>query len=76
LKIREEQVEDRRLRFQQKKANLEKLENPPPPIKLEKKGKNKQLLIRSKQESEEVAELPYLPTPDEIIFQREGTILG
>jgi len=77
LKIREEQVEGRRLRLQEKKAKLERLENPPSPVitKLEKKGKKKQGLIRIKHESEEIVELPYLPTPNEIILQREGTVL-
>ncbi|EZA57011.1 Axonemal 84 kDa protein [Ooceraea biroi] len=75
LKICEEQVEDRRLRLEEKKAKLERLENPPIPVptKLERKGKQKKpgaQIVRAKPE-EEQAQLPYLPTPDEIILQRE-----
>ncbi|XP_070164198.1 dynein axonemal intermediate chain 7 isoform X3 [Polyergus mexicanus] len=76
VKIREDQVEGRNLRLQEKKAILEKIENPPVqvPTKLERKGKQKKPGVPSvkRPESEpETEQLPYLPTPDEIILQRE-----
>lgn len=80
MKIREDQVEGRRLRLEAKKAKLERLENPPVPVptKFERKGKKPGAqTVRAKrpEPEEEPAELPYLPTPDEIIFQREGMTL-
>ncbi|XP_018060407.1 PREDICTED: axonemal 84 kDa protein-like [Atta colombica] len=75
LKIREEQVEGRRLRLEEKKAILEKMENlpvlvPTKPERKEKKLERMQGAKRSEQEQES-EQLPYLPTPDEIILQRE-----
>lgn len=80
LKIREEQVDDRRLRMEEKKAILEKMENPPVlvPTKLERKGKQQKkpgILGTKRSELEQEPVLPYLPTPNEIILQKEGTIL-
>jgi len=80
LKIREEQIEGRRLRMEEKKAILERMENPPVsmPMKPERKEKQKKPGIQGAKrlESEpEPKQLPYLPTPDEIILQREGIIL-
>lgn len=78
LKIREEQVEGRRLRLEEKKAILEKMENPPAPVptKPERKGKlQKKPGIQGAKRPEpeqEPEQLPYLPTPDEIILQRES----
>lgn len=77
VKIREDQVEGRNLRLQEKKAILEKIENPPVqvPTKPERKEKQKKAGVpgakRPEPEPEE-EQLPYLPTPDEIILQREG----
>lgn len=81
LKIREEQVDGRRLRMEEKKAILERMENPPVPVpaKLERKGKQQKkpgIQGAKRPESEQEPEqLPYLPTPNEIILQKEGTIL-
>jgi len=78
LKIREEQVDGRRLRMEEKKAILERMENPPvpAPTKPERKGKQqKKPGIQGAKRLEleqEPEQLPYLPTPDEIILQREG----
>lgn len=78
LKIREEQVEGRRLRLEEKKAILERMENPPvqAPTKPERKGKQQKkpgISGAKRPEPEpETEQLPYLPTPDEIILQREG----
>lgn len=76
LKIREEQVDDRRLRMEEKKAILEKMENPPVlvPTKLERKGKQQKkpgILGTKRSELEQEPVLPYLPTPNEIILQKE-----
>lgn len=78
LKIREEQMEGRRLRLEEKKAILEKMENPPvhTPTKPEKKGKQQRKAAVQAKRPESVQEperLPYLPTPNEIILQKEGT---
>lgn len=77
VKIREDQVEGRNLRLQEKKAILEKIENPPVqvPTKLDRKGKQKKPGVPGAKRPEpepETEQLPYLPTPDEIILQREG----
>ncbi|XP_011635025.1 axonemal 84 kDa protein-like [Pogonomyrmex barbatus] len=74
LKIREEQVEGRRLRLEEKKAILERMENPPVlvPTKPERKGQRKPVQgVRHPESEQEPEKLPYLPTPDEIILQRE-----
>lgn len=80
VKIRHEQVEGRRLRLEEKKLMVERLSNPSQFVtsKSEKKGKQSKKLSpqagRTKK-SEPEAEpepLPYLPTPDEIILQKEG----
>ncbi|KAM0732613.1 Dynein axonemal intermediate chain 7-like protein [Formica fusca] len=76
VKIREDQVEGRNLRLQEKKAILEKIENPPVqvPTKLDRKGKQKKPGVPGAKRPEpepETEQLPYLPTPDEIILQRE-----
>ncbi|XP_053595939.1 uncharacterized protein LOC103573796 isoform X4 [Microplitis demolitor] len=79
VKIRHEQVEGRRLRLEEKKLMVERLSNPSQFVtsKSEKKGKQSKKLSpqagRTKK-SEPEAEpepLPYLPTPDEIILQKE-----
>lgn len=76
MKIREEQAEGRRLRLEEKKYILEKMEHPPEPepTKFDRKGKQqKKLGIQAKPEPvQELERLPYLPTPDEIILQRDG----
>ncbi|KYN06166.1 Axonemal 84 kDa protein [Cyphomyrmex costatus] len=81
LKIREEQVEGRRLRLEEKYAILEKIENPPvlAPTKPERKGKQQKKPERIQgakrpEQEQESEQLPYLPTPDEIILQREDEI--
>lgn len=59
------------------------MENPPAPVavKPEKKGKQQKKpgaqVVRAKRPEveQEPEQLPYLPTPDEIILQREGAIL-
>ncbi|KAG5327383.1 AXP83 protein, partial [Pseudoatta argentina] len=76
LKIREEQVEGRRLRLEEKNAILEKIENPPDliPAKNERKRnqqKKPEQMSEAKYPEQEPEQLPYLPTPDEIILQRE-----
>ncbi|XP_018304499.1 axonemal 84 kDa protein [Mycetomoellerius zeteki] len=78
LKIREEQVEGRRLRLEEKNAVLEKMENPPVlvPTKPERKGKQQKKPERIQgakrpEQEQESEQLSYLPTPDEIILQRE-----
>ncbi|XP_018377094.1 PREDICTED: axonemal 84 kDa protein-like [Trachymyrmex cornetzi] len=78
LKIREEQVEGRRLRLEEKNAILEKMENPPVlvPTKPERKGKQQKKPERMQgakrlEQEQESEQLPYLPTPNEIILQRE-----
>lgn len=83
LKIREEQVEGRRLRLEEKNAVLEKMENPPVlvPTKPERKGKQQKKPERIQgakrpEQEQESEQLSYLPTPDEIILQREGTVLN
>lgn len=75
LKIREEQIEGRRLRLEEKKAALERMENPPLLVlaKHERRGKQQQK-VQPKRLEQEIEPLPYLPTPEEIIIQREGTI--
>ncbi|XP_011255045.2 axonemal 84 kDa protein [Camponotus floridanus] len=77
LKIREDQVEGRYLRLEEKKAILERIENPPVqvPTKPERKGKQPKKAgapgAKRPEPEQETEQLPYLPTPDEIILQRE-----
>jgi hypothetical protein len=65
------------MRLEEKKAILERMENPPVPVltKPDRKGKQQKKpgaqTVRTKLE-QEPEKLPYLPTPDEIILQREG----
>ncbi|KAF7401191.1 hypothetical protein HZH68_007011 [Vespula germanica] len=75
-KIRAEQVEGRRLRMEEKKAMLWKLENPAPvvPIKLDRRGRkagNQYGRLKRSEPEQEVEPLPYLPTPNEIILSKE-----
>ncbi|XP_072751665.1 LOW QUALITY PROTEIN: dynein axonemal intermediate chain 7 [Anoplolepis gracilipes] len=79
FKIREDQVEGRQLRLEEKKAILEKIENPPvqAPMKPERKGKQKKLGalgVKRPEPEQETEKLPYLPTPDEIILQRDDEV--
>lgn len=82
-KIREDQAEGRKLRLDEKKAMVDRLAHPAQPIQAKPDKKSKQL--KSKQLSQqsggrgkkiepepEPVPLPYLPTPDEIILQKEG----
>lgn len=76
-RIRAEQVEGRRLRMEEKKAMLWKLENPAPvvPIKLDRRGRkagNQYGRLKRSEPEQEVESLPYLPTPNEIILSKEG----
>lgn len=77
MKIREDQVEGRKLRLEEKKAMVERLTNPPQAPK-EKKGKaNKKVAallgrLKKTEPESEPQPLPYLPTPDEIVLQKEG----
>ncbi|CAG5080947.1 Similar to CFAP94: Dynein intermediate chain CFAP94 [Cotesia congregata] len=79
VKTREEQVEGRRLRLEEKKLMVERLSNPSQfsAAKTEKKGKqakkaSPQAGRAKKSEPEpEPKPLPYLPTPEEIILQKE-----
>ncbi|XP_076178023.1 dynein axonemal intermediate chain 7 isoform X2 [Ptiloglossa arizonensis] len=86
LRIREGQAEGRRLRLEEKKTILERIQNPPALTSAQKRGKRgkKQRRPRSAKggllESEktplaylpqENELLPYLPTPNEILRQRE-----
>lgn len=82
VKIREDQIEGRRLRLEEKKALVERLAHPTPPVQLkaEKKGKqakNKNASVGRAKKNEpdpEPEPLPYLPTPDEIVLQKEGKV--
>ncbi|KAI4476007.1 hypothetical protein M0804_013932 [Polistes exclamans] len=78
-RIREEQLEGRRLRLEEKKAMLRKMENPVPAmtIKLDRRGRKGggQYGRTKRPESEQETEpLPYLPTPNEIILLKEEEI--
>ncbi|KAL2712561.1 axonemal 84 kDa protein-like isoform X1 [Vespula squamosa] len=75
-RIRAEQVEGRRLRMEEKKTMLWKMENPEPvvPIKLDKRGRragNQYGRTKRPESEQEQESLPYLPTPNEIILSRE-----
>ncbi|XP_076750926.1 dynein axonemal intermediate chain 7 [Xylocopa sonorina] len=80
VRIREEQAEGRRLRLEEKKAILERMERPPVSPRLDKRKKRgkKQRDKRFEFEStltailpSKMELLPYLPTPQEIIRQAE-----
>lgn len=62
------------MRLEEKKAILERMENPPVPVltKPERKGKKPGAQAKRPELEQEPEKLPYLPTPDEIILQREG----
>ncbi|XP_043585446.1 dynein axonemal intermediate chain 7 homolog isoform X2 [Bombus pyrosoma] len=86
VRLREEQAEGRRLRLEEKKAILEKMEYPPVSPRLDKRkkrgkrekkahsAKDYQLEFESTLASvlpSKMEILPYLPTPNEILDQRE-----
>ncbi|KZC12929.1 Cancer susceptibility candidate protein 1 like protein, partial [Dufourea novaeangliae] len=86
LRIWEEQAEDRRLRLEEKKAILERMENPPAPPSVQRRGRRGKKSKREQSakghlsEFEQMLEtflpaetelLPYLPTPNEIVRRRE-----
>ncbi|CAL7946735.1 unnamed protein product [Xylocopa violacea] len=86
IRIREEQAEGRRLRLEEKRAILERMEHPPVSPRLDKRKKRgkKQRGARSPRDKRHELEatlaailpsntelLPYLPTPPEIIRQAE-----
>ncbi|XP_024936813.1 protein CASC1 isoform X2 [Cephus cinctus] len=79
LRIREEQVEGRQMRLEEKKMLLERMTNPPPvlPNKLEKKAKQSKKTsvqygrVKKPEPEPEPEPLPYLPTPDEVILLKE-----
>lgn len=85
IRIGEEQAEGRRLRLEEKKAILEKLEYPSVPRIDRRKRVRKQKKSSPKDHQTEFESmltsilpskselLPYLPTPNEIILEREGT---
>ncbi|XP_066587951.1 dynein axonemal intermediate chain 7-like isoform X2 [Prorops nasuta] len=73
--IREDQAEEREKRLQEKKAKLEKLQNPPAVIKPDRKKKGKkQIKVKKSEPEADLEPLPYLPTPDEILLSREEDI--
>lgn len=89
LEIREEQREGRRLRLEEKKAILERMEHPPVSPRYDKRrkrGKKQRKAQSAKGEQSELDStlismlpsktelLPYLPTPNEIVHEREGNI--
>ncbi|XP_068974364.1 dynein axonemal intermediate chain 7 homolog isoform X2 [Bombus flavifrons] len=86
VRLREEQAEGRRLRLEEKKAILERMEYPPVSPRLDKKrkrGKKEKKAHSAKDYQSEFEStlasvlpsktelLPYLPTPNEILGQRE-----
>ncbi|XP_076280139.1 dynein axonemal intermediate chain 7 [Lasioglossum baleicum] len=86
LRIWEEQAEERQLRLEEKKTILEKMESPPALSSARRKGKRGKKQKRPKSAKNNVSEfeetletflpddgelLPYLPTPNEIVRQRE-----
>ncbi|XP_078047817.1 dynein axonemal intermediate chain 7 [Augochlora pura] len=86
LRIWEEQAEERRLRLEEKKTILEKIENPPALPSARRGGKRGKKQKRPKSARNNVSEfeqtlervlptdgdlLPYLPTPNEVVRQRE-----
>lgn len=90
VRLYEEQAEGRRLRLEEKKAILERMEYPPVSPRLDKKRKRgrKEKKAHSAKDYQSEFEstlasvlpsktelLPYLPTPNEILGQREGKIV-
>ena len=90
VRLREEQAEGRRLRLEEKKAILERMEYPPVSPRLDKRrkrgkkekkahsAKDYQLEFESTLASvlpSKTELLPYLPTPNEILDQKEGKIV-
>ncbi|XP_043500207.1 dynein axonemal intermediate chain 7 homolog isoform X4 [Polistes fuscatus] len=78
-KIREEQLEGRRLRLEEKKAMLRKMENPVPAVTIKsdrrgRKGGGQYGRTKRPESEQETEPLPYLPTPNEIILLKEGGI--
>nr|XP_033328828.1 protein CASC1-like isoform X1 [Megalopta genalis]XP_033328829.1 protein CASC1-like isoform X1 [Megalopta genalis] len=86
LRIWEEQAEERRLRLDEKKTILEKIENPPALPSARRGGKRGKKQKRPKSAKNNASEfeqtldrflptdgelLPYLPTPNEVVRQRE-----
>ncbi|XP_031839475.1 dynein axonemal intermediate chain 7 isoform X3 [Nomia melanderi] len=86
LRIWEEQTEERRLRLEEKKGILRKMENPPVFPDARKRGKRGKKSKRPRSAKANLSEfeqslatflpgdgelLPYLPTPNEIVRQRE-----
>ncbi|XP_044014510.1 dynein axonemal intermediate chain 7-like isoform X1 [Aphidius gifuensis] len=75
--IQNQQIEGRKLRIEEKKIMVDNLINPVQIIttKIDKKNKNKKLNTNigkiKKIEDNKIEPLPYLPTPDEIILQKE-----
>ncbi|KAL6443267.1 hypothetical protein ACFW04_002876 [Cataglyphis niger] len=77
MKIREDQAEGRNLRLQEKKAKLEKVVSPPVRVipRVEIRENQRKVSIPKHLESEpEEERLPYLPTPDEIILEKEDKV--
>ena len=85
LRLREEQAEERRLRLEEKKAILDRMEYPPVSPRRDKRKKGKKTKGHSAKNYELEFEatlatmlpskselLPYLPTPGEIIRETEG----
>lgn len=78
--IQSQQIEGRKLRIEEKKLMVDNLINPVQIIttKIDKKNKTKKLNTNigkiKKIEDNKIEPLPYLPTPDEIILQKEGII--
>ncbi|XP_043500206.1 dynein axonemal intermediate chain 7 homolog isoform X3 [Polistes fuscatus] len=80
-KIREEQLEGRRLRLEEKKAMLRKMENPVPAVTIKsdrrgRKGGGQYGRTKRPESEQETEPLPYLPTPNEIILLKEEEIRG
>ncbi|XP_043500204.1 dynein axonemal intermediate chain 7 homolog isoform X2 [Polistes fuscatus] len=78
-KIREEQLEGRRLRLEEKKAMLRKMENPVPAVTIKsdrrgRKGGGQYGRTKRPESEQETEPLPYLPTPNEIILLKEEEI--
>ncbi|CAK9799510.1 Dynein axonemal intermediate chain 7 [Anthophora plagiata] len=84
VRIRDEQAEGRRLRLEEKKEILERMEHPPVSPRLEKgrkRGGKKQRKLQGKQTELEsmftsmlpskTELLPYLPSPNEIVREKE-----
>ncbi|XP_076244831.1 uncharacterized protein LOC143185585 [Calliopsis andreniformis] len=82
-KIWQEQAEERRLRLEEKKEILERMVNPPAPLRSDRKGKRGKKKPQSAGKQSEFETiltmvlppqsqlLPYLPTETEILRQRE-----